>query len=407
MGGAAHLQALDALTPDTDHETIMSTVDGAVDEIIGRLEGAGGPPAPEIVQSTQLTLKYLKICAVSPEPNLSDKAKTRARELHKAIKAASKPAAANEDAAPEEQDEDSLEEQVASRFNEAFTNALVHYILRRVATFRLKREIPTTPFLFSPHFAKHLEKAMREVLVPSILEYRRVQLLAQTLRSDEMDDQVFFEIFDLPEKENVVRFVWSERLTSYRQALTSRARAQAAEKKQAEEDEGKNLVDKLKDRFLKKKDKKPAFVAAAGPDYSEEATAFWKILRRGAKKAGYDAMKPGDLVLLESLFGFSVQNTQNAKKAILQMLQQELTGDGGGRDGATRQYMCKIVRGYPDYCGEWIALWSYYTYTDFFNEKILKSFIASYGTSARQRKKSLPYFLRWAPDVIEQGGGED
>ena len=72
------------------------------------------------------------------------------------------------------------------------------------------------------------------------------------------------------------------------------------------------------------------------------------------------------------------------------------------REGAARDHLNALLKDTAPCSGELTALWVYLTAKDAFGYNVFKSFTSSHGTSAEQRRRALPYFLRWIPDFTEQ-----
>ena len=89
------------------------------------------------------------------------------------------------------------------------------------------------------------------------------------------------------------------------------------------------------------------------------------------------------------------------RQAVKQMLQQEY-GSNQAREGAARDHLNALIKDTAPCSGELTALWVYLTAKDAFGYNVFKSFTSSHGTNAEQRRRALPYFLRWIPDFTEQ-----
>ena len=90
------------------------------------------------------------------------------------------------------------------------------------------------------------------------------------------------------------------------------------------------------------------------------------------------------------------------KRALRQFLVQEnlAVEDIKAREGATRDWLYRIVERLPPYCGELLALWAYHEHGELFSQQMLHSFLAGQGTTEEKRKRAVPLFLRWMKDVI-------
>jgi len=247
------------------------------------------------------------------------------------------------------------------------------------------------PYPLSPQFGSWFEEGIRKYIVPAMIKSRRVKMLSESVNMDEMGRAGFFELFDRPPKENIIRNLWEDRWTDFRTILNP-PKQQAAKKKE----EKKGLFGKLG-----KKQKAPVFTGPkVNPEIEKDAKAFWKLLKDHAEEGNYDPPKPSEIEFFKVLFEYEPDKIQVGMQGLKQMLHQEAMGGEDGREGASRMYIDRQINMSAAHCGELVALWAYYTCRDDFTVNITKSFLASQGTSATERKARLPFFMRWVPDVV-------
>jgi hypothetical protein len=99
---------------------------------------------------------------------------------------------------------------------------------------------------------------------------------------------------------------------------------------------------------------------------------------------------------------YTLDDIEENKKALFQFLMQEnLAGeDIKVREGATRDWLYRIVDRLPPHCGEILALWAYHQHGELFSQQMLRSFVAGQGTTEEKRERTIPMFWRWMKDVI-------
>ena len=84
------------------------------------------------------------------------------------------------------------------------------------------------------------------------------------------------------------------------------------------------------------------------------------------------------------------------------MLRQENLEDedSKAREGATRDWLYRIVDRLPPHCGELLAMWAYHAHGELFTKQMLTSFMAGQGTTAEKRQRAVPMFSRWMRELI-------
>ena len=276
-----------------------------------------------------------------------------------------------------------------SPFERAFAQHLCAFIRARLDPFIVAATgSAPLPFILSAEFADRFERAVGEHLVPTLIGNRRIQMLAQSISEDSLNAETFFKVFELPPKENVVRNLWDDRWGAVMETLRSDREAAKAAKG------GDKKKGGLLGRLGRGKEEAPA--AHATDRNAEQARALWAVVQDGG--GAYDPPKLSDISLFKALFDYEPDEVRGGINTVVQLLTQESTKDGGGRQGSSRQHMCELMRIMPSYCGELIALWAYMSRRKHFTPSILKSFIASHGTSTGERKRRVGLFLRWVPE---------
>jgi hypothetical protein len=224
------------------------------------------------------------------------------------------------------------------------------------------------PFLLSPVFGERLVEGLRRHIAVVIPGTRRLVVLSQSLKPEEITEAFFQEMFAAPGKNNVARFLWN------------------------------SWWDEVVQTFTGKGAKKPA---------AKAARQFWQGLQQTASGSQYDPPRATDIPLFRALFDYAPQSISNAQQGVRQVLQHEASGHA--QEGASRNYILSQIETQPPHCGEMIALWAYFSQDpELFSPAIQKSFVASTGMYARDRRQRLPFYLRWAPDPLRRSPlGED
>ena len=405
-GAAKVLATLARLKPDTDKKFMMETVDSAVEEVLRELDHYGSAAAfpPQFLRVVQETLRFLEACSGFRDPAFTEQARKRAAELRDAFdRAASRPppAPAAKVAEPANPTPSSPggETPKAQTFEDVFADSLCAYVSSKLEIFH----IPATggevlPYPLSPQFTSWFAEGIRKHIVPTMVKSRRIKMMSESVNVEELGRAGFFEIFDSPPKDNAVRGMWEDCWSDFKVALGgNKPAAAAAAAKKDKKEEKKGFLGK----FGKNKKKAPAFIAPkANPETEANAKGFWKIVKDGAAEGNYDPPKPSECDFFKALFEYDPEKNREAAAGLKQMLFQESSAGVDSREGASRMFLDRQIQASPPYCGELIALWAYYACRENFTTNITKSFLASQGTSATERKARLPFFLRWVTDVV-------
>jgi hypothetical protein len=286
--------------------------------------------------------------------------------------------------APEPEPAAEMTADYRERFEAVFTEALCSYLGERLTPFQLREKGGSSlPFLLSPIFGEAFLRAVADHLAPTMLTARRIGLLAQTIPFEDLTVDAFFELFERPEKDNVLLYIWDDRWARFQAALQGGGKKDKAE--------GKGGLFGL----FGGKDKKPAVVSR--DELARQAEAFWSTLRSQARPDTYEVPKLADIPLLTALIRYRPVAIRDALTGVRQMLAQESASGGEGREGSSCQYLCKLVNAMPPHCGEFVALWALHACGKDFSPRILKQFQTSFGLTETERAKAIPYFMRWTP----------
>jgi hypothetical protein len=425
------LATLSRLSPDTDRRELTATVDSATSQVVRQLKAhKRGTPLPDDIQRlANVTLHFLQACSNFRDAMFTLLVKRRAHELSAAMEDAlsvpeEKPAPKKKAAKAPPKDDDATDDteessatpqpeqaatsapapppnagkgaaataNVSPAFSKVFTDTLCVYLRRKIEAFEVvATSDDKLPFILAPAFSLVFERAVRESIIPDILEGRRIKLLSQSILLDDTAPSALTEVFSSPANGNVVRSMWNGQLGNFRTALSNK---QAPAKQQAAAKAAKTgWLNKL----VGKKEAAPP-PRKLNDDVAKKARQFWSIIVDGAKEGNYDPPKKADLAVFQNLFEFDTESIIESREGARQVLNQE-TRLATAQNGSACQYLCELGRSLPAHCGELIALWAFYTHRDDFTDSILKAFLTSYGTTPAERRKKLPLFTRWVSDV--------
>ena len=425
MSTQSIINALAGLSPNTDKATLMAAVDKAVDGIVQELDAqAGGKVRPDLLQATQTTLTFLEACGQMKDPEFTQRARIRASELLEAFGKVSAGTAAEGDDAPRRKKRrkrpagaDAKPGKAAkgkpaaakpqkpskpskpwedSPFTEAFTENICKYLRKRAMLWYVPQHTLTpTPFPLSTRFGDNLVTAIKEHFLHRFFTNRRIMVLEDELKPKNFEESAFRAVFDKPKKQNPVRTIWEDGLNDIERFLTD-------DKPQQQKAVKTKVKTKKTGGFLGFFQKEEKVVEREVEDDTTEldhAKAFWNTI--AGPEVSYSPPKMEDFIFLKSLFEYYPEQVDEEQQAVKQMLQQEY-GSNQAREGAARDHLNALIKDTAPCSGELTALWAYLSAKDAFGYNVFKSFTSSHGTSAEQRKRALPYFLRWIPDFTEQ-----
>ena len=413
------LRRLVSLSPNTDRNTLVQTVDEAVQAVLSRLQHhpAGTPLPDDLLLLTTTTLKFLEACMGMQDPAFTEKARTWATELQAALNNAmtapaepqpksetepdtpSQPAANKKEAKkakPKPKAKQAPVEEKAEKpkdsfelFKDAFSEHLSRYIRQKAESFEIMgRQDRKLPFPVAPAFSLIYEQVTQKFIVPRMLQNRRIKNIAESISAEELRGDVFFKMFDKPERENPVLIIWNEVWNEVRQAQASND--DKSKKKQQARAAKQSWLTKI--ASWKSKDETDK-AAERGADTARQ---IWEAFVAGGVDGNFDPPKPRDVSLLQILFLYEREPIEKAKASLKDFIQAESMARA--TEGTTRDFLNKCIRDMPDYCGELLALWGYFQHQDHFTDKMLRSFQASNGKNIAERKKYLPLFMRWVTD---------
>ena len=263
---------------------------------------------------------------------------------------------------------------LAEGFDASFARHFSAFIRQRLDPLAAKLTAQrTVPFFLSEKFHADFDAVIRSIVIPAMLGTRRIDILRQNFGGRELDEEAFAELVRRPERENIIRTLWFSEWVSIKTSLEAFRPATFGSER------------------------------AAGATRKGDPEKVWGFLQERAFANNYDPPLVSDITVFQTLFDFPPKAIEEATVGIKQSLFQEAPGRGG-RDGASCQYLCKLVAELPIHCGELIALWAYFACERDFSRTILRQFIASHGRNKNERYMHLPIFLRWAPDVLDSEG---
>jgi len=380
-----------SIGPNADRDTLIFTIDQSIEAIIVALLAEEDPTSPsaEIAKTAATTMEFLEACAETDDEEFRDHIASRARELLAVLTSGKRPEAEPEPVDPKFEVRHDV-------FEEAFADYFCDYIFSRLQEFHADQNDPSPAFILKPAFADRFVKAVREFVLPGMITNRRIRNMSDSVAQKNFHQAHFFKEFSKPEEENVVRLIWNGIMDDFRSALRdSEPPADEKKEKKAEKKKG-GLLGGL----TKKKDKSATKTAKTVAGSNEKAEGFWKILQDGAKAEEYDAPLVDDFAIFAVLMDYYQAVIDENKDAVRQLLEQEMGVEDDemereGREGATRDWIYKMVPNLPPHLGELLVLWCFHTYKELFKPSIAKSFLAGQGTSDDARQRAVPYFFRW------------
>ncbi len=138
-------------------------------------------------------------------------------------------------------------------------------------------------------------------------------------------------------------------------------------------------------------------IAGGGKGKKSAFNYFWDELCEESDEDDYYPPNPADYLLFRDIFGFELTKIRSGIVGIQQVLEQE--SHAGGREGSSRDYLCKLARDLHFHTGDLIAVWAAYTYPVEFTAEIKDGFIKSMGRTKAERRVYAPYFMDY---VLEQ-----
>ncbi len=400
-------QTLVALPPQTDRATLVRTIDAAVATVLRRLQEKepGQPLGDELIRLTRSAIDFLEACTSVQDADFGKQTKVWAAQLQEAFGAAAasarpagppprKAPAPSKPAGPSGEKRPAAAAKPPSAgeaFRAAFEASLCRHIRRRAEAFEVPvRNQERLPFVLAPAFSVVLEQIVKARFVPPMAGNRRLRGLANSLNAADLENGLM-AVYAEPGG-NVVRALWDEMWAEVIRGLENPA--PPPQKARVKREKKQSWIDRF---GFGKRDDDEEDDGQDAPGYDPElARQVWHALEAGAIDGNFDPPRIADLAIIRMMFGIDVEAVDEAKRSAKQLLQQEAAGQA--REGVTRDFLNQQFKLLPAPCGEMLALWTYFQHRDQFNYKILRSFQASHGQTAEQRRKFLPLFMRWVPD---------
>jgi hypothetical protein len=368
---------------DADRRTLITTIDTAVDGVISNLRAAKGEIPMDLLKATKVALEFLEQCGKIGDPEFRGHIKSRTTQLHHELSTAASATARKAQAASDP---------THSSFEPAFSDYFCMFLAERLQAFQVDGIAPQRAYVLNRDFEPVFLAAVRAHVLPEILKGRRIRALADSMNVADFTRGAFFAEFMKDPTENPTRILWDGLLEDFRAAL---APPPEPVKKKDEKSGG------LAGLFGKKPAPAAPKKTTTGDRYAL-ADKFLKQLVKGAKEKNFDAPRVEDFRFFRALMDYTLDDIEENKKALFQFLMQEnLAGeDIKVREGATRDWLYRIVDRLPPHCGEILALWAYHQHGELFSQQMLRSFVAGQGTTEEKRERTIPMFWRWMKDVI-------
>ena len=388
-------------------DEIQALISLLVDDIVYKVSHTGIPEDEHQLAISQIPpiLDFLETCRLTQEPSFKTFAVKKMAKLKGSLSAEKKevgpktlrnirlPSASSSlDSGDSGLDEGDL------LVDDLFAKALVDHISDRLTPFTVPNpdEKVRLPYIYCPEFHAKFSQAVKNYIVPTMLDSRRLRTFLDGLSMDGGAYEALREDFTLAEKENTVRHMWEDYWGGVRSTLI-----EDEDEEDEEEDfddiinggKSEGMFGKIRKMAGKTEEKKTVIKAETIVD--ETIFDLWEILITPSPGRDYLLPDVEDISLFQALFQFPVDQLAKNTIGVKQLLEQET--DSGGRVGSSRDHMCRLVRTLPPYCGEIIAAWSYYAASNLFTPEMRHSFLTSLGKSEDIRRNMVPYFYRWVP----------
>jgi hypothetical protein len=375
---------------DADRRTLIATIDTAVDGVISNLRSVRGDIPVDLLKATKVALEFLEQCGKVGDPQFRTHIKSRTTQLHSELSSAATAAAKKAQPA--------AAELTHTSFEPAFSDYFCLFLGEHLQAFQVDSAVPLKAYVLNRDFEGVFLDAVRKHVLPEILKGRRIRALADSMNVADFSRDLFFAEFERDAAENPTRILWDGLMEDFRAAL---APPPEPDKKKKGEKSGS-----IAGLFGGgKKAAAPAPKKTTTGDRYALADKFLKQLKRGAEDKGFDAPRVEDFRFFRALMDYNLEDIEHHKKALFQFLMQENLADEEikVREGATRDWLYRIVDRLPPHCGELLALWAYHQHSELFSQQMLRSFVAGQGTTEEKRERTIPLFWRWMKDVIGSG----
>jgi hypothetical protein len=102
------------------------------------------------------------------------------------------------------------------------------------------------PYIFSEKFANRFAEGIEKYIGPEVLKNRRIRNLETTVNPDELNGQFFEYQFALSEKENTVRTLWLELISTTEGTVRTEQKSRKKKKKgKGAKGEKKSFLEKI------------------------------------------------------------------------------------------------------------------------------------------------------------------
>ena len=377
------LTVISKVPKDADRRTLIATIDTAVDGVIGSLRSSSGAVTSDQLKVAKVTIDFLEQCGKLGDPQFRTHIKSRATQLHHELTAAARGSGKKGDDGP-----------THTSFEPAFGDYFCAFLGERLQAFQIDSKVPPKAYVLNKGFEPVFLGAVRRHVLPEILKGRRIRAMADSVSVGDLTRQLFFAEFSKDSTENPTRMIWDGLMEDFRAAL---APPPEPAKKKTEKAGG------LAGMFGKKAPAAPPKKTTTGDRFAL-ADKFFKELQKGAKDKGFDTPRVDDFRFFRALMDYKLSEIEENKRALMQFLMQENLAieDIKVREGATRDWLYRLVDRLPPHCGEILALWAYHQHGELFTQQMLRSFVAGQGTTEDKRLRAIPFFWRWMKDVIEE-----
>jgi len=392
------MAAIAAVGVDADRDTLVSTIDQSIDTILGAIkELDDAAPLPDNLLSTiKVSLEFLEACSQIGDDDFKDHIKSRTLELHQDFQQAVEKRNGTDQNGPAAEGQSTHDS-----FEEGFADYFCEFMGELLSEFHVEADLADPkPYMLVPAFTDAFLAGVRKYAVPEILNARRMRNMADSVSRESFHRDFFYEQFQLPQEENVVQLLWSNTMDDFRSLLKD---SDVVAENKKTKDKGEKKKGGLLSG-LKKKKKEPAKTSHnKGSEKQNKAEEFWLSLADNANEIGYDPPRLSDFSLFRVLMEYKLDSIQDNKNAIRQLLQQEVV-EGEGREGATRDWLYKVVERMPAHAGELVVLYSLMAYSELFSPQLVKSFLLGQGTTEESRSRVVPLFTRWVEmsEIIDE-----
>ncbi|KAF0113488.1 MAG: Uncharacterized protein FD149_2113 [Rhodospirillaceae bacterium] len=249
------------------------------------------------------------------------------------------------------------------------------------------------PFLVSPAFAIDFTRSLRTFILPVMRKSRRYRALSEGQNWAEVGAKPLIDMLREEEVNNVIGAMWNLRWEDMKPAEKP---AGGGSNKTASGMKAKKgglfgLFGQGKDG-----DKNKAGSAQKGSTLSE-ADKLWDGWREAGERNGYAFPFAEDRKLLQNLMFVNAGTIGRAITELTHLYRQEFEPASmaeHGREGSLRDGFNRWATKLPANMGEFLVMRTYYKHKKV-DIEYLKKFTTSHGLTAPERKRSIPYLMRF------------